>query len=472
MTEKFFQDILTNSLQHEPTLGQLDAISKLYMFLSSSNQQQVYILKGYAGTGKTSLLSALIRVLPDFNINSVLLAPTGRAAKVLSGYAGKPAFTIHKIIYRQNSKSDFSKGFSLNFNKYKNTIFIVDEASMIADSNYSGGFFGSGCLFSDLMAFINSGQGCRLILCGDDAQLPPVESENSPALQSGYVESFGYEAITVQMQDVVRQSMNSGILSNANLVRSVIQGFVDVLPRMKTTGFADIESIDGSMLIETIETNYNNYGIDQTKIITRTNKQANRYNQGIRARLFLYEEELVQGDRLMVVKNNYFWLPDDCPVDFIANGDMVRLVRLRRSYTLFGCRFVDAVIRLTDVADIEVEVKLLTDTLLTETASMPQDFYAKMFAEVEADYQHIETKAKRTEAVMSDPFMNALQIKHAYAVTCHKAQGGQWQSVFIDHGWIGNAPPDISFFRWLYTAITRATEKLYFVNFNKEFVEN
>ena len=472
MTEKFFLDTLTGSLQHEPTSGQLDAIAKLFIFLSSSNQQQIYILKGYAGTGKTSLLSALIRVLPGFGINSLLLAPTGRAAKVLAGYAGKPAFTIHKAIYRQNNKSDVEKGFSLNFNKYKNTVFVVDEASMISDSSYSGSFFGSGCLFSDLMEFVNNGSGCRLILCGDDAQLPPVESDNSPALQPGYVESFGYEAITVQMNDVVRQAMNSGILSNATLVRSVIQGVADALPRMKTSGFTDVETIDGSMLTETIETCYNRYGIDNTRIITRTNKQANRYNQGIRARILLYEEELVPGDRLMVVKNNYFWLPEDSPVDFIANGDMVKLLRLRRSYDLFGCRFADAVIQLSDVSDIEAEVKLLIDTLQTESASMPHEFYTRLFAAVEEDYAHIESKPKRSVAVMNDPYMNALQIKHAYAVTCHKAQGGQWPVVFVDHGWLGNAPPDISFFRWLYTAITRATEKLYFVNFNKDFVEN
>ncbi|NLA24761.1 MAG: AAA family ATPase [Bacteroidales bacterium] len=472
MSENYFLEHIFRHLQHEPTNAQKEALGKLFYFLSSIESNEIFILKGYAGTGKTSLLSALIKSLPSFGINSILMAPTGRAAKVLSSFAEKPAYTIHKIIYRQNSKSDVSKGFALNFNKYKNTIFIVDEASMITGRSEFGSPFGSGCLFCDLIQFIENGSNCKLILCGDDAQLPPVESDESPALQKDYVESFGYKAIVSQMNDIVRQALDSGILSNANLIRKAIQTLLENIPRLKTIGFTDVEKIDGTNLIETIETHYNNNGIDETKIITRTNKQANKYNQGIKSRILWHEEELVPGDRLMVVKNNYFWLPENSPIDFIANGDMINLIRLRSSYNFFNTKFYDAVISLSDNSDFEIELKILVDSLHVEAASLPSEFYSNLYKEIEADYSHIENNKKRAEAVLNDQFFNALQIKHAYAITCHKAQGGQWDVVFIDHGWLPDTEPDIAFFRWLYTAITRAKEKLYFVNFKPEFVEN
>ncbi len=468
MIKNFFTRTVITNLQHEPTQSQLKALDSIFDFLSNGNEKMVFILRGYAGTGKTSLLSALIQTLPVFKMNSVLMAPTGRAAKVLTQYSGKMAYTIHKCIYRKKNKTE-TGGFELNFNKNSDTLFIVDEASMISDTRQNGNVFGSGYLLQDLIDFVFSGKNCRLLLCGDDAQLPPVEISESPALDTTYVSDLGCTCMSAQMNDVVRQVFDSGILFNATVIRKLVQHQKTLIPVLSTANYTDIVIIDNACLTETIEMCYSQYGLGQTKIITRSNKQALRYNQGIRSRIFSYESELVCGDQLMVVKNNYFWLPDDYPVDFIANGDMLQIKKIRKSQELYDCRFIDATVSLSDINDIELDVKLLADAISVGNASMPHDFYTKLYADVEADYAHIDKKKNRVEAVMNDPYFNALQVKYAYAVTCHKAQGGQWQAVFVDLGYFETLEPDIALLRWLYTAFTRATEKLFLVNFKAEF---
>lgn len=469
MTEKFFIETVLEQLPHEPSTGQLTVLRALYSFVLQQQEQPVFVLKGYAGTGKTSLLSAFIKILPMLRCNAVLMAPTGRAAKVLASYTGKPAFTIHKCIYRQKSRSDMSKGFALNYNKFKNTIFIVDEASMISDTTQQQSLFGSGQLLNDLLQFVFDAPRCSLLLCGDDAQLPPVETEHSAALDIDFMKTLSNVLITARMDDVVRQAMNSGILSNANAVRSLIQAALPQCPRVETQGFTDVKRIDGSELVEAIEQCYSEFGMEETKIIVRSNKQAYRYNMGVRNRIMMHEEELVNGEMLMVVKNNYFWIASEEGAEFIANGDTIQIVRIGKRYSLYDCRFADASLRLSDVDNQEFDARLLLDAITSESAAMPADFNKRLFAAVEEDYMHIEPLSKRRESVMNDPFLNALQVKYAYAITCHKAQGGQWNAVFVDAGMVNANNCDIAMLRWLYTAFTRATKLLYLVNFADDF---
>lgn len=459
----------------ELTQGQLEATELLYSFMGDREKFCTFLLKGYAGTGKTTLISAFIRLLEHLKINTVLLAPTGRAAKVLSNYSGRRASTIHKCIYRKKSTSDPSSSFSLNYNSYKNTIFIVDEASMIGNNQVADSGFGSGRLLDDLFAYVFNDNNCRVILLGDSAQLPPIGTALSPALDEAYLQAYGLKVYSCELSEVVRQDANSGILFNATELRKMLTDRNIDFPKLRTSGFPEIHTITGAELIEEIESSYSHYGTDDTRIICKTNKYANKYNMGIRNRILWREEELSYGDLLMVVKNNYSWLPENAEIDFIANGDMLEVLKVKRHYELYGHRYVDLDVRFVDFPELEIEVKALLDTLSIDSAGMSSDYYRDLWQQLEIDYEDITDSKKRHEAMLKDPYYNALQIKYAYAMTCHKSQGGQWKSVFVDHGWINKEEiteeGKYEFLRWLYTAVTRATEKLYLVNFDKDFLE-
>lgn len=475
MTEKFINNQLISKIGHTPTEGQTLAGEKLVQFLFDKEKFCVFLLKGYAGTGKTTLISALVKTLSEIKINTILLAPTGRAAKVLSNYSNSKAYTIHKCIYRQKSTKSSNSDFSIDFNKHRDTVFIVDEASMIGNADLSGSVFGSGRLLEDLLSFVFNDNNCRLILVGDTAQLPPVNTLLSPALDKKYLESLSMKVFETELSEVVRQATESGILKNATNLRLNLEIENLGLPKLTTTDFADIKNIGGAELLEEIENCYSCYGEDETKIICRSNKTAGKYNLGIRNRIMWKEEEITNNDLLMVVKNNYSWLPENAEIDFIANGDIVEVVRVGKKYELFGHRYVDLNIRFVDFPALEIEVKAILDTLSNDTASMEDNYYKDLYSQLLLDYADITDSKKRHEAILADPYFNALQIKFAYALTCHKSQGGQWKVVFVDHGYIKpaemSAEEKYAFTRWLYTAVTRATEKLYLVNFDGEFLE-
>jgi len=466
--KKFYKNI-ENKLGYRFTECQKSIAENLTYFVNANKSRSVYILTGYAGTGKTSLISSFIKSLLEININTVLMAPTGRAAKVFSSYANKESFTIHKLIYKQNKLSDAVNSFDINYNKYKNTVFIVDEASMITDTNLPGNIFGSGRLLSDLLEFVFSNTNNKLILVGDNAQLPPVHLDKSPALNQEVLLSHNCNVSSGSMETVVRQAHNSGILINATKIRKTLQNEDYKFPEVQTNDFEDIERISGTDLIEAIENSYNIFGIEETRIITKSNKTANLYNNGIRNRILWKEEELSYGDILMVVKNNYAWLPENSPISFIANGDMIEILQIGKYYERYGYRYADVSIKFIDYPKFEIQTKVLLDSLNYDGPSMPNNYYKQLMEQLQLDYSHIADKKKKMQAIFNDPFYNALQIKYAYAVTCHKAQGGQWKNVFIDHGYLTEHNIDKSFLRWLYTAFTRATNKLYLINFHKEF---
>jgi len=463
------KDLLYKYLQFEPTKEQKFLIDVLAEMIIIPAQHQLMLVKGYAGTGKTSVISAFVRTLNDLKIRPVLMAPTGRAAKVLSAYSGEQAFTIHRKIYRQKSSSDGFGAFVLNFNTCSNTFFVVDEASMISRYSADRNLFGTGNLLDDLLTFVYNDHNCRLVLIGDTAQLPPVGQEESPALNRQQLERYGLEVVEYELTEVVRQSYESGILHNATLVRRLITGQQPQYPLLETGGFSDVERIAGEDLIETITDAYDRYGIDETAIICRSNRQANRYNQGIRNRILYREEELTSGDFLMVVRNNYHWIKDAEDISFIANGDIVRVIRIRRYIERYGFRFAEVDLCLPDYHHYEFTSIIMLDALSSEAASITEEQNRQLYNSVAEDYAHITVKAQRYNAIREDSFFNALQVKFAYAVTCHKAQGGQWQCVFIDQGWLTGEMVNIEYLRWLYTAITRATEKLYLVNFSEKF---
>ena len=475
MVEKFLQEQLKSKLGHIPTKGQSNAINCFLKFLEDREEFCVFILTGYAGTGKTSLISALIQVFDEIKINNILLAPTGRAAKVLSNYSHHQASTIHKCIYRKKSTKRVSGDFSINFNHHKDTIFIVDEASMIGNNETGNNIFGSGRLLDDLLSFVFNGNNCRLILLGDPVQLPPIGTILSPALDKDYIVSLNMKVFSSELYDVVRQTADSGILYNATLIReNIISGRLD-FPKIKLNGFNDIISINGSELLEEIENCYSKLGIHETKIVCKTNKQANKYNLGIRNRILWFEEEITNGDLLMIVKNNYSWLPEKAEIDFIANGDIVEVIKVGKKIDIYGYRYVDLLIKFIDFPDLEIEVKAILDSLTIDSAGMDTSYYKDLYEQLSVDYEHITDSKKRHEAILSDPYFNALQVKFAYALTCHKSQGGQWDAVFVDHGWLNpdsmSAEQKIDFFRWLYTAFTRATEKLYLINFSEKLTD-
>jgi exodeoxyribonuclease-5 len=462
------QQIKTN-FPYKPTFEQEKVVKNLADFLFCRKTDSLFLLKGYAGTGKTSLIGALVKTLDQLEQKCILMAPTGRAAKVFSHYAGHPAYTIHKKIYRQKSFSNEIDNFSMNDNLHQHTLFIVDEASMIANEGLSGSMFGTGRLLDDLIQYVYSGQGCRLMLIGDTAQLPPVGEEESPALSADVLKGYGLEVYEGLLTEVVRQLQDSGILWNATeLRRYIAEEDFFTLPPIKVEGFPDIKVIPGNELIEAISDSYDHVGMDETIVVCRSNKRANIYNKGIRNTILYREEELETGDLLMVAKNNYFWTEGCKEIDFIANGDIAVVRRVRREREMYGFRFADVLLRFPDYNDMELEVKLLLDTLHTETPALPKEMNDKLFYSVMEDYANISVKRERMKKMKADPHYNALQVKYAYAVTCHKAQGGQWKRVFLDQGYMTEDMLSPDYFRWLYTAFTRATETLYLVNWPKE----
>lgn len=465
-------DAIRKAFPHEPTEQQQELFGKLHEFLRSNEGSECFILRGYAGTGKTTIVSALVKALKAYNLKSVLLAPTGRAAKVITSYSGRKAFTIHKRIYRKKSAVNIDDSYSPAPNLAVDTLFIVDEASMIADEP-SG--FSHNSLLQDLVSYVYNDKNCKLMLVGDTAQLPPVGSDNSPALDKHYMhQEYGLEIHNYELTHVLRQQRESGILFNVTGIREIIRDGKELVPKMATKGFPDIYRMTGDRLEEGLNYAYNKYGYENTLVICRSNKNANMYNQQIRNRILYREEELTGGDQIMVVRNNYFWMQEgeDNSTGFIANGDMARLRRVRRIEDMYGFRFADVQLELTDYAeDPVIECKVLLDTLTTESPALPQEDQKRFFKEAMQDYTHIANRRVQMEELKKNPYYNALQIKFAYAVTCHKAQGGQWEAVFVDQGYLTEEMVNTDFLRWLYTACTRATKELFLVNFSEMFFE-
>ena len=461
-TQNNFTVDLLNALALQPTDDQLQAVRLLTAFITGSGGEGIFILKGYAGTGKTTLLAALTKVLHRF----VLLAPTGRAAKVLSSYSGFPASTIHRHIYKLSHAADGNFRLVKNQNKSKSVIYIVDESSMIGDSSTEESFNGNSDLLTDLMEFVFSGENCKLILVGDTAQLPPVKSEYSPALDSGYVQSIAQMLVTeTELKQVVRQEEAGGILLNATALRILISRNA-VTPVLKTSGFNDIEQISGYDLKDVLEQSFHNYGFNEVLIITKSNKAANQYNQLIRRQILWYEDELCGGDRLMMVRNNYFWLESDSKAGFIANGDTAEVQRVKNVEERYGLRFAIVQLRLIDYPEEpSFEATVLLDTLYSEVSSISFARSKQLYEALQLEFADQPPKERR-KLIKENPYYNALQVKFAYAVTCHKSQGGQWKSVFVDQGYMTDEMKSTAHLRWLYTAFTRATEKLYLINFD------
>ena len=468
MLSDFFSNQIKKNFPHEATSEQNLALEKLSHFLFSKENELLFLLKGYAGTGKSSLIGALVKTMNDMKQKTVLMAPTGRAAKVFSAYAEQNAYTIHKKIYRQKVFSNEPTGFQLADNLHKHTLFVVDEASMISNDGLDSFSFGSGRLLDDLIHYVYSGEGCRLILLGDSAQLPPVGQTESPALNIDVLAGYGLNITHITLTQVVRQTEESGILLNAtNLRKSIEKGNVTVFPKIKVKDFPDIVIVEGNDLIESIETAYNRDGMDETTIISRSNKGANLFNSGIRNRILWREEELSSGELLMIVKNNYFWTEKIPEMSFIANGDLMEIKRIGKSQELYGFHFCDVTVYFPDY-NVETDVKILMDTLHTNTPGLPKEQAELLFYSILEDYQDIPTKKEKMMKLKNDPFYNAIQVKYAYAVTGHKAQGGQWKNVFVDLSYIPQEYLGLDFYRWLYTAFTRATERLFLVNPVKE----
>lgn len=464
---QFFADRLRQHLGHPPTPCQERLFDRLAEFAVQYDRCDLMLVSGYAGTGKTSSIAAFVRTLKELHYRYVLLAPTGRAAKVLSGFTGEKAWTIHKYIYRQKSVRDGVGEFQLNFNKAKDTFFIVDEASLISvETASTSGVFGSGDLLDDLVQFVRSGVDDKLIVIGDRAQLPPVGFDRSPALDESYMSRYG-RFVAAELTSVVRQAAESGILTNATVLRHLIEAERVETPKLRLDGFPDVERIDGGELIEKLGDAIGRYGLDEVVVLCRSNKRANRYNAGIRSSVLYREEQLSRGDKLMVVKNCYQFLEGIPEMDFIANGDVGRLVRVAHFEERYGLHFADAVLSFPDYGEAEVSAKIILDTLDSEQPSLPAEQQRALWQGVSEDYAEIRNARKRYEKVREDPYFNALQIKYATAITGHKSQGGQWSCVFVDNPfWKELTLDDL---KWLYTAVTRAVEKIYFVNFKAEF---
>lgn len=458
-----------------PTQEQAHALEVFAEFLTDRDPHAVMILRGSAGTGKTTLSGAIVRTLKEIRLKVMLLAPTGRAAKVFSLNSGSPAYTIHRRIYREKSFSGVEGQFNLNDNLYTDTLFMVDEASMIANMGLGGMSFGSGCLLDDLVHFVYQGRNDRLLLIGDKAQLPPVGEEESPALHAAMLEGYGLKVYECDLNEVLRQSEESGILYNATMIRQMItHDDITQLPKIHFAGYSDIKPMPGAELIEALADSYHHVGLDDTIVVTRSNKRANIFNQGIRNMVLDREEELSQGDILMIVKNNYYWMEEerksnnklqsnDIPA-FLANGDRAKVLKVRRRIDLYGFRFATLLLQFPDYGNYELEATVLLDTLTSEAPALTHEQQEQLFHQIEEDYQDIPLKADRMKAIRQDQFFNALQVKFAYAVTCHKAQGGQWAHVYVDQGYMTDDMLNPDYIHWLYTAFTRATEMLYLVN--------
>lgn len=471
MINSYLSRQITQNFPYNPTEDQFSALKMLTDFLLERETDSLLLLKGYAGTGKTSLVGALVKTLNELQQKCVLLAPTGRAAKVFSNYSGQKAFTIHKKIYRQKAFSNEPTGFMPADNLHKDTLFIVDEASMISNDGMDSISFGTGRLLDDLIQYVYSGENCRLILMGDVAQLPPVMQTESPALNPEILRGYNLKVEDITLTQVVRQSGDSGILFNATRLRDALRNNeVEIFPKLRLKGFSDFRKVNGDELIEEIASSYSRDGLDDTMIITRSNKRATIYNSGIRNRILYREEELSSGDRLMVAKNNYYWTSGCKEMDFIANGEIVQVLRVRRTTELYGFRFADVSVRFQDY-DLEMDIKILLDTLQTDTPALPRELNDKLFFTILEDYDDVPTKAGKMKKMKADPYYNVVQVKYAYAITCHKAQGGQWMNVFLDIGYMTEEMLGEDFYRWLYTAITRATHRLYLVNLPNDFVE-
>lgn len=472
-TPKTAYDSLINSLPFAPTTGQQGFIYRLSEFLVDKDLGKVFLLRGYAGTGKTSMVISVVKTLKSMNRKFALLAPTGRAAKVLASYTQQRAFTIHKFIYQITTDELGNVRFALRHNRGKNAVIIVDEASMISlTSEAASGRIQSKNLLSDLMKFLEDGKDCKLILIGDTAQLPPVGANNSPALDSKILRTnFDFQSeMQYELNEVVRQDANSGILLNATYLRNLLQAG-DSSFRLKVE-FPDIKVIDMLELEDELNQAYGLFGEDGAMVITRSNKSANQFNQQIRLRIKYMEDEIASGDKLMVVKNNYHWLPKESGAGFIANGDLIEIMRLGAMEEMHGFRFANATIRLMDYpAEDSVDVKLLLNSLYAEAPSLPEADFEQLYNSVCLSYAHIPTPTEQAMKIAEDPYLHALQVKFGYAITCHKAQGGQWPAVFVDQGYLTAEMLGTDYIRWLYTAITRASEKLYLVNFNEQFIE-
>lgn len=455
MLENFIKNRIIHSLPFAPNEGQAELLQLLTQFILSKNERKAFVLRGYAGTGKTSIMAALVKALGEVKQSVILLAPTGRAAKVLARYANKAAYTIHKYIYRQDKLGGDS--FSLSDNLHKHALFIVDEASMISGQR-DNPTFGTGVLLKDLIKYVYAGEGCSLLLLGDDAQLPPVGSDISPALDINYLLGFGLDITSYTLTQVARQALDSGILSNATAIREQISMPQQTFDYQYTS---DFQAFEGVEFLELLEQSYNEVGAEETIILTRTNRRTNLYNQGVRARILWKEDAISSGDRLMITKNNYFWTKDYEGIPFLANGDMMEIVRLRNWREMYGFQFVDASLRAIDY-DWEIDVILWLDTLTTDSPEVNHQLHQQLFDHISEDYPELQHNRKKLiETIYESPYYNALQIRFAYAVTCHKAQGGQWKRVFIDPGNIPVEERDKNYYRWIYTAITRATEQVY-----------
>ena len=478
-----------------PTAEQAHALDVFSLFLTDHAEQVVMILRGSAGTGKTTLAGAIVRAMAALKQKMILLAPTGRAAKVFSLNAGHAAYTIHRRIYRQKSAGDLSS-FNLNDNLNRDTLFIIDEASMIANQGYGEFAFGSGFLLDDLMQFVYHGQrsaegrllpegrkNCRMLLIGDKAQLPPVGEDESPALMADVLRGYGMKVYECDLNQVLRQNKESGILWNATMIRQMItHDTMTQLPRIRFQGFADIQMVPGDELIESLASSYSRVGQDETIVITRSNKRANIYNQGIRNTVLDREDELCRGDQLMIVKNNYFWTsPSPAPqgeatgegsLPFLANGDVAVVQRVRNVHELYGFRFAEVTMQFPDYDNYELTAIVMLDTLTSEAPALTREQQEQLYNAVLEDYADIPLKSDQIKKLKSDRYYNALQIKFAYAVTCHKAQGGQWSHVYLDQGYMTDDMLTPDYIHWLYTAFTRATEKLYLVNWPKTQTES
>ncbi|RDI14482.1 ATP-dependent RecD-like DNA helicase [Flavobacterium sp. AG291] len=472
MNSASFYKLLRQRFPFEPTIKQDIFLQKAAEFVTNNNNEEIFVLKGYAGTGKTTIISTIVNHLAEASKKYVLLAPTGRAAKVIANYSNKPAFTIHKRIYFPKKGSGGAVGFTMQPNKFTNTIFIVDEASMISDTMQETKMYENGSLLDDLMSYVYSGKNCKLLLIGDTAQLPPVNSDISPALDIDTLSIHYFKDVQhIELDEVMRQEENSGILYNATELREVLKSaFADTF-QFKLRGFKDIiRLVDGYDIQDAINYAYSNYSIEDTAFIVRSNKRANQYNQQIRSRILSRESELSTGDFLMVVKNNYFWLDEKSEAGFIANGDIIEILEIFRIEELYGFKFARVKIRMVDYPNqIPIETYLLLDTIETEAASLSYEDSNRLYQEVMKDYEG-EPQYKKFMKVKNNPHFNALQVKFSYAITCHKSQGGQWNTVFIEQPYL---PEGITtdYIRWLYTAVTRAKDKLYLIGFKDDYFE-
>lgn len=472
-------DELTFRIRHNfpfmPTPEQDGAIRSFVNFLTDREPHVLMILRGSAGTGKTSLAGAIVKTLVQMKQKVMLLAPTGRAAKVFSmNSEGHPAFTIHRKIYRQRTFDGSGGVFNINDNLHADTLFMVDEASMVANEGMNETAFGTGRLLDDLVKYVYQGRNCRMVLMGDKAQLPPIGEEESPALLTQVMEGYGLKVYECDLNQVLRQSEGSGILYNATVIRRMItHDEMTALPQIRFAGFADIRMIPGDELIESLNSSYSEVGMDETMVVTRSNKRANIYNQGIRNTVLGREEQLTTGDMLMIVKNNYYWTEKEkSPISFLANGDRARIQRVRNIHNMYGFTFADVWLQFPDYENHELQATVILDSLLTEAPALTPEQSEKLFNLVLEDYEDVPLKADRMKAIKTDAYFNAIQIKYAYAVTCHKAQGGQWEHVYLDQGYMADDMLTPDYIHWLYTAFTRARSKLFLVNWPKTQTQN